>query len=154
MTNLPFEDPSTGNEDRDYIEYPPLLGSLLILEVLGYEEHVQTVYTPAGVKNPAARANVMVVDGALAGRTYDDALVFPRRLCAQLRPQVGKTVLGRLGQAEPKPGQNPAWMLQKATDEDKAKAAEFLNSKRAGSFAAPSSASSSAPSQTSSEPPF
>ena len=145
MTNSPFEDPATSSN----IEYQPLLGSLLMFEVIAHEEHIQTVFTPPGQKNPAVRVNMSVIDGPQAGKQFDDGLIFPKRLQAQLRPQVGKVVLGRLAQGEAKAGQNRPWLLQAATEEDKAKAADFLNRQRAGSFAAPSSA----PSQ-SSQPPF
>lgn len=111
----PFADPaeSTG------LDYPDLMGSLLMFEVLGHEDHIPTVHTTPGEKNPAIRANVTVLDGKQAGKVYDDALVFPRVLIGQLRSRVGKVVLGRLGQGQAKAGKNPPWKLMPATDQDK-----------------------------------
>lgn len=122
------------------LSYEELQGSLLMVEVIGHEDHIPTVHTQPGEKNPAVRVNLTVLDGTHVGDEYENALVFPKVLIGQLRPRVGKTVLGRLGKGEAKPGKNPPWRLLPATDTDRSIADQFvsrLNS--AGAGAGPSS---------------
>jgi hypothetical protein len=122
MTNSPFADPaeSTG------LDYPQLAGSLLMVEVFSHEDHIPTVHTAPGEKNPAIRATVTALDGPLAGTIFDDALIFPKVLIGQLRSRVGKIVLGRLFQGEAHPGKNAPWKLAPANDQDRALAERAL----------------------------
>lgn len=147
-SNDPFADPaeSTG------IDYQTIVGSLLMVQVLGHEDHINTVHTQPGEKNPAIRATVTVLDGALRGTVFEDALIFPRVLIGQLRPRVGQVVLGRLGQGEKKPGKNAPWKLLPANDQDKQVARSVLSPN-----GAPAPHSSGNPAQGSlsdAEPPF
>lgn len=129
-----FADPASASG----VAWSDLQGKLLMFEVLGVEEHVPTVHTRPGEKNPAVRANLQVLDGG--GETYDDTLVFPKVLQSQLRSKVGQLVLGRLGQGAAKPGQSAPWKLEPATASDRQTAEEHL---RRG--AAPAVSSSEAP---------
>jgi hypothetical protein len=106
------------------IDWSELNGQLLIINVT---EVVKDINTSLGVRD-AVRATVTVVDGA----TYQDTLVFPKVLLSQLSPLVGQTVLGRLGQGQAKPGQNPPWTLTEATPEDQKAAAAFIAGQAAG----------------------
>jgi len=135
-----FADPSTPTG----IDYTELSGSLLMVEVLSVEDHVPTVHTKPGERNPAIRANVTVLDGRQAGHVYEDALVFPKVLQGQLRSRVGKTVLGRLGQGDAKQGQNPPWKLAPATPQDRRQAEERL-ARAAGEQPAATGQASQAP---------
>jgi len=126
----------------DPLDFNTLLGSLLVFQVTELVEHVPTVHTMAGEKTPAVRADVYALDGSKAGYERKDALVFPRVLQGQLRPNVGKKVLGRLRKGEAKPGKNPAWELAPATQEDLRLAQEWTNRR---SFTSASTASSEAP---------
>ena len=152
MSTDPFADPASPAA----IEYPDLAGSLLMVEVLSYEDHVPTVYTKPGERNPAIRANVTVIDGREAGRIYEDALIFPKLLQGQLRSRIGRTVLGRLVQGEAKAGQSPPWKLNPATDADKSTARGALARTTVGQTAAPSMGGTAAPppQQQLPEPPF
>lgn len=104
------------------IDYKAINGSLLLVAVKGVEEKVMT---SLGEKQ-AVRADVVVLDGACKGETFDDTLIFPRVLISQTRSQIGKKVLGRLGQGHAKPGQNAPWTLAEATDGDKEVARKYL----------------------------
>lgn len=112
-----FADPATPSSGMDLNEYS---GSLLLFQVLGVEPHVPTVHTKPGEQSPAVRANVTALDGPAAGRLYEDTLIFPKILQSQLKSRVGQMVLGRLGRGVAKPGQSAPWMLNPATEQDKA----------------------------------
>ena len=109
--------------------YSDLKGHLLLFNVLSHEPHVPTQFTPPGELSPAMRADVTVIDGPMAGTKFNDALIFPKKLQAQLRSRVGKMVLGRLGLGQAKAGQNAPWTLDPATPEDRAKAQAVLGSR-------------------------
>jgi len=114
------------------IEWATLNGALLIIEV---HEVVKDITTSFGVTD-AVRATVTPVDGPTRGAAYQDTFIFPRMLKSQLAPNVGKTVLGRLGQGQAKPSQSPPWLLQEATPEDQQSAAGFLAQQAAGRLTA------------------
>lgn len=104
------------------IKWEDLKGSLLLFDVHSVETGIKTTFG----ETDAVRADVTVLDGDAAGDTYNDTLVFPKVLQSQLRPNVEKKVLGRLGQGTAKPGQSAPWMLNDATDTDKATARAHL----------------------------
>lgn len=107
-----YEVPATGSAEK--LPLKELLGALLRIEVL---EALNDVQTSFGSANPI-RANVAVLDGDLKAEEYPDALIFPRVLAGQLRPSVGKVVLGRLGQGAAQPGKSAPWTLGAPTDAD------------------------------------
>jgi hypothetical protein len=97
-------------------------GKLLIIEPLGHETGINT---SNGVKD-AVRANLYVLTGPETAEEFDDALIFPKVMQGQTRREVGKKVVGRLGQGNAKPGQNPPWVILEATPDDLAKARHYL----------------------------
>lgn len=97
-------------------------GSLLIVTPSGYEEGINTVH---GVKS-AVRADITVLTGPDTAEDHAEVLVFPTVLQGQLRRQIGRKVVGRLGQGAAKPGQKPPWLLDEATAEDLEKAKAYL----------------------------
>lgn len=109
----------------DPLDLNAMLGALLVVDVTEVVEHVQTVNTLPGEKTPAVRGTVHVLDGALAGTTREDALIFPRVLQSQLRGNVGRKVLGRLRKGAAKPGKNAPWELAPATEADYAAATRW-----------------------------
>lgn len=116
-----FNDPSSS----DLLPLDELLGSLLLLTVYEETAELNTVHGP----QTAIRADVVVLDGAKKGETYNDSLIFPRVLKSQLRRSAGgMMVLGRLAQGNKKPGQNPPWTLNAATDGDKVVAQQYVDS--------------------------
>lgn len=108
------------------LNYAELEGVLLLVQVLGVEEHVPTVHTQPGQKTPAVRATVSVLDGPQANTQHEDTLIFPKVLQSQLRGRVGELVLGRLTKGLAKPGQNPPWMLAAAEEKDVQVADDFM----------------------------
>jgi hypothetical protein len=117
---MQFNDPSSS----DLLPLDSLLGRLLLFTVYEETDPINTVHGP----QTAVRADVTVLDGELAGTKYDDALIFPRVLKSQLRRSAGgMLVLGRLGQGAKKPGQNPPWTLNAASDADKVIAQRFVD---------------------------
>jgi hypothetical protein len=116
-----FNDPASS----DLLPLDELLGSLLLLTVYEETDEINTVHGP----QTAIRADVVVLDGAKKGETYGDTLIFPRVLKTQLRRSAGgMMVVGRLGQGNKKPGQNPPWTLAAATPSDKLIAQAYVDS--------------------------
>ena len=113
-----YTPPSSGG---DNLPLADLLGALLRIEVTEALTDVQTSFGPA---NPV-RANVAVLDGERKADEFDDALIFPRVLVSQLKPNVGKVVLGRLGKGTAKPGQSAPWTLGAPTSDDIAVARKY-----------------------------
>lgn len=115
---------STGIKWEDY------KNSLLLIDVKAHETGIKTTFGDSD----AVRADITVLDGEHAGETYNDTLVFPKVLQSQLRPNVGKKVLGRLGQGVAKPGQSAPWLLNDATDDDKTVARKHIAANGAPPF--------------------
>jgi hypothetical protein len=124
-TDDPFSDPGTTTR----VPWADLKGHLLVIEPHSVETGVNTVH---GLRD-AVRADVHVIDSR-PPVDYEDVLIFGLALLGQLKGQVGinpKTgkqtmVIGRLGQAEPRAGQNPAWRIETPTAADKQTGAEWL----------------------------
>jgi hypothetical protein len=121
MKQMHFNDPTSS----DLLPLDELIGALLLFVVYEETDPINTVHGP----QTAVRADVVVLDGEKEGEQFDDSLIFPRVLKAQLRRSAGgMMVVGRLGQGNKKPGQNPPWTLAAATDADKAVATKWVNS--------------------------
>lgn len=133
MTN-PFADPASATG----VQWEDLNGALLLITPHKLEEDVNTSF---GAKD-AIRADVVVLDGPKAGEENADVLVFPSVLIGQLRSQLGKKVIGRLGQGNAKPGQKPPWKLTEATEADKQVGMAWLNK---SALAAPAAAAGAPP---------
>jgi hypothetical protein len=99
-----------------------LNGALVIIDVHALETGINTLNGPAD----AVRADVTILDGPQAGDHHEDTLLWGKVLIGQLRREVGKKVLGRVGQGQQKPGQNAPWILNPATDADTKTATEYL----------------------------
>lgn len=129
---IQFADPGTpGGGEK--IEWKNLLGTLVIIDAHSVEAGIQT---SMGVSE-AVRADVYCVEGPAAPDTYTDALIFPKVLRSQLAGKIGQQVLGRIGQGPAQPGKNPAWVLNPASEADKALAVQAWTQIQAGKFANP-----------------
>jgi hypothetical protein len=128
-----FTNPSSPG---DGITWEDHRGALLIIHVHSLEAGIQTTFGP----KDAVKADVHVVDGTGAGKTYDDCLIFPTLLVSQTKRSIGQKVLGRLGTGNAKPGQKPPWLLDQPTTEDTQLAEQWLTKNR--------------PAVTSAAPPF
>ena len=116
-----FDDPGAPGGDK--LPLADLNGRLLMIEV---HEALSGVQTSFGTTDPV-RCDVHVLDGDAKGERYTDALIFPKVLCGQLRAKVGGKVLGRLGQGVAKPGQSAPWVINAATDDEKATGKKYLD---------------------------
>lgn len=112
------------------IKFDDYKGSLLVIEPLSAETGIQTAF---GVAD-AVKANVYAITGAGTSDDYEDCLIFPKVLAGQLRSQIGKKVVGRLGQGQAKPGQSAPWVLEPAGPEDLQKAQEWMNARTSNSL--------------------
>lgn len=109
------------------------LGRLVLLTVKSFEEKIPTSFGDTD----AISADVVVLDGPNAPEEIDDALLFGRALVNSLKHNVGQQVLGRIGQAAAKPGQNPAWILIAHNDADAQTATDYVTRKAAGGMKQP-----------------
>jgi hypothetical protein len=121
MTDNPFASPATASP----FDYAAHVGRLLVVEPHSVETGVQTSLGP----KDAVRASIHVIDGP-EPEDYDDVLIFPRLLSAQIRSKLGQMVLGRLEQGAAKAGQNPPWRLSDATPADVSAGQRWLGSRR------------------------
>lgn len=110
------------------VNWEDFKGKLLVVEPLEVE-HMVTAFSK-GAEQECVRANVYVVlskDGS-KHEDFEDTLIFPRVLISQVKKKIGKIVVGRLGQGQAKPGQDPPWTLAEATGPDMKAARLFLAS--------------------------
>lgn len=117
--------PSGGIDFKDH------KGSLLVIEPLSIETGIKTVHGDSD----AVRANVYVITGPGTSDDYEDTLVFPKVLQGQLKGKIGSKVVGRLTQGVAKPGQSAPWLIDAATEDDLAKAREWVAARNGASFA-------------------
>lgn len=108
------------------IKFDEYKGSLLIIEPLSVEVGIQTAFGTAD----AVKANVHALTGPTESDDYDETLIFPKVLAGQLKSNIGKRVVGRLGQGTAKPGQSAPWVLEPATAEDLTKAQAWLEARK------------------------
>ena len=99
------------------------VGELLLIDVV---EHVETMTTEFGETRPI-RCNIAVLDGEHKGDVAHDTMLFGIALVNSLKGNVGKKVLGRLGQGVAKPGRSAPWILDDPTDDDKTTARKYLS---------------------------
>lgn len=155
--STPFRDPAPPGQKIEWAEYK---GSLLLFKVTGAVRTVTTTIRNAktgGYDKDALPVRIVVLDGPKAGEMIDNGLIFPTILLSQVDGEVGSMTLGRLNQGVAKPGQDPPWILDTATDADKQVAMQFL-SNRSIRQPAPAAAAPppppAPPAQDYGEPPF
>lgn len=105
------------------------LGDLLLIRPTKLERDFKT---SAGISD-VIRAEVVVIDEKKPKKSeaHSDVLLFWTSVVNSLEPAVGKgRVVGRLVMGEASPGKSAPYLLEKATDEEKALAMEYLNSTR------------------------
>lgn len=129
-----FEQPTAPGGGIQWTDHK---GALLLIEPTSFESQVNTAFGAAD----AVKANVYVIDGAGAGDSYAETMIFPKLLVSQTKQMIGKKVLGRLGQGQGKPGQSAPWLLNEASPEDIAKAEAWVQQ-------------NAQPAVTSAQPPF
>lgn len=121
----PFTSPATSG---DTVKPADLQGHLLIIKPVEYKTGIQTTLGEA----EAIEVDLVDLDTNTA---HSSVLFFNIALRGALKPNIGKSVLARIGQGVAKPGKSAPWILIDATtDADAvAKATAYL----AGSISAP-----------------
>jgi hypothetical protein len=124
-------EPSSGEK----LDLDGLNGTLLYISV---HELVKDIETSFGKTN-AIRADVVALDGARKGNTFEDTYIFPKVLISQLTPDIGESVVGRLGKGDAKPGKSAPWLLLAPNADD------LAVGERYEAYAAEQAAKASAP---------
>jgi len=123
-----FDRPDAPGRDPDAPQFDQKehLGHLLVVQVKGTQEGVETEFGPANV----VVADIHVIErDATISASYEDTWLFGTVLFSQLKHKRGRTVLGVLEQGEKRPGKNPPWRLADATDAQEAVALRAMASK-------------------------
>lgn len=112
------------------VKVADLNGHLLLISPLEYKTGIQTSMGDA----EAISCDVVDLD---TNEEHTSVLFFNGALRGALQPNIGKQVLGRIGQGVAKPGKNPPWILNDATTNkaDIDKATAYLAAKATGGFA-------------------
>lgn len=129
----PFASPASSGES---VKPADLQGHLLIIKPVEYKTGIQTSLGEA----EAIEVNIVDLD---TNTEHDSVLFFNVALRSALKPNIGKSVLARIGQGVAKPGKSAPWILIDATtDADAvAKATAYL----AGAITAPAQATPATP---------
>ena len=98
----------------EYIQPRQLQGNLLILFPTGYVPFIQTKFSQPGKQSDAIRVDVVNLDEAdengRPGKVYRNCN-WMGAIIGNLRPMIGKRVLGTVGQGVPKNGMNAPWQV-------------------------------------------
>ena len=113
-----FDDEDWGRPVENSGEYArpeTLAGHLLIVFPLGYVPFLQTKFTVPGKKSDAICCDVVDLDdkdetGAV-GKVYRTSNLMQARIIQDLKPFIGRKVLGRIGKGVSKNGMNPPWVI-------------------------------------------
>lgn len=105
-------------------------GALLLITPRSLEEGIETAYG----ESDAVKADIVVLTKT-NGKPLDEpeehegALIFQRVVIGQLEGAIGKRrVLGKVGRGVAKKGQSAPFLIEKAEDDDKALARDYLKS--------------------------
>lgn len=115
----------------DLFSYEEHLGQLVIIEPLEFDE-IQT--TASKDLSPVIKANVTVLtkkDGITPLKKveeFENSFLFGKVITSNLKAIAGKDqlVVGTIAQGEKQPGKNAAWIIGKATPEQRALAEASL----------------------------
>lgn len=105
-------------------------GALLLITPRSLEEGIETSFG----ESDAIKADIVVLTKTNGKRLAEPieesgALIFQRVVIGQLEDAIGKRrVLGTVGRGVAKKGQSAPFLIEKATDDDKAIARDYLNS--------------------------
>jgi len=121
----PFTAPTQGG---DSVKPADLQGHLLIIKPTGYKTGIQTTLGEA----EAIEVDLVDLD---TNEEHTSVLFFSISLRSALKPNIGKSVLARMGQGTAKPGKSAPWIFIDATTDAEAvaKATAYL----AGNMAPP-----------------
>jgi hypothetical protein len=125
---MAFDKPDAPGRDSDAPQFDPAahIGDLLVVQVTGIQEGVETEYGARDVI--VADVHVISRDATISA-TYEEAWMFGTVLYSQLKKKKGRTVLGVLEQGEKRPGKKPPWRLADPSDAQEAVALRAMTSK-------------------------
>lgn len=99
----------------DYCKPQDLDGHLLIIWALGYVPHIQTRFTRPDKKSDAIAVDVVDLDAfeedGSHGKLFRNSNWMQSKLIRDLKPKIGKRLLGRMGQGVASNGMNAPWEL-------------------------------------------
>ncbi len=99
----------------EYARPELLAGHLLIVFPLGYVPFLLTKFTVPGKKSDAICCDVVDLDdkdeAGNAGKIYRTSNLMQARIIQDLKPFIGRKVLGRVGKGVSKNGMNPPWVI-------------------------------------------
>lgn len=103
-------------ENNGEFARPELLaGHLLIVLPLGYVPFIMTKFTVPGKKSDAICCDVVDLDdkdeAGNVGKIYRTSNLMQARIIQDLKPFIGRKVLGRIGKGVSKNGMNPPWVI-------------------------------------------
>lgn len=105
----------------DYARVQQLENHLIIVFPIGYIDHHPTRFTTPGKKSDVIVCDVIDLDDVdeqgNQGKVYRTAWWRSAQLIMNLRPLIGRRVLGRIGKGIPRNGMNPPWVINDATGE-------------------------------------
>jgi hypothetical protein len=134
----PFSNPQSGfDKIQDYAEFA------LIVTPKGYVSGLTTKHSKSPGDTDAVDADVVVLypDGAV--KEIPMSRVFPGGLVSQLRRSMGQMVIGRLGKQDTPKGE--AWVLNQASEEDRALGVAYLEAKAQGKLKTPAPTATAQP---------
>lgn len=104
---MTFANPATSSEG---VKPAELDGHLLIIKPLEYK---------TGITTSLGEAEAIAVDliDVTTGTEHFNVLFFNIALRNALKPNIGQTVLARMGQGTAKPGKSAPWVLNPVTDQ-------------------------------------
>lgn len=99
----------------DYCKPQDLNGHLLIVWPLGHVPHIQTRFTEPGKRSDAIAVDVVDLDvmgdDGMLGKLYRNSNWMQAKLIRDLKPMIGRRLLGRMGRGQPANGMAPPWEL-------------------------------------------
>lgn len=113
----------------EYAKPQALDGHLVIIWPLGYVPHIQTKFTVPGKPSDAIQVDVVDLDAVgedgQPGKLYRANNWMQSKLIRDLKPKIGKRLLGRIGKGQAANGMSPPWeVMSMVGDPDAIKRAE------------------------------
>ena len=97
----------------DYCKPQDLNGHLLIIWPLGYIPHIQTKFTRPDKKSDAIAVDIVDLtvlgEDGLPGKLFRNSNWMQSKLIRDLKPKIGKRLLGLMGLGVPSNGMNAPW---------------------------------------------
>lgn len=133
----PFSDPSSG-----FVKITDFQDKVLVVKPLKVLDSVPNKFVATG--SPAVDVDLVVLNADGTYEEHQAVRVFQKALISQFTRSLGKLVIGTLAK-EPTPNGFEAWVLQKATETDRALGLKYLEAKQNAALQTPAPAMAGAP---------